>query len=76
MKRILLLALIWLAVFPGIVSAQKFKATPENVSEAIKNCVSFLSLEQVKVGDRKGSWVGSSEYGTGQTSLVGRKPRR
>ena len=50
--------------------AQNTKATPANVSAAIEKCVSFLVAEQKKDGDRRGSWTGYLDYGTGQTSLV------
>jgi len=70
---LLALALILIAVFAPVAVAQNLpntKATPANVSAAIEKCVSFLVAEQKKDGDRKGSWTGYLEYGTGQTSLV------
>ena len=73
--RIPLLALtsILIAAFSPMALAQNApntKATPANVTAAIEKCVSFLVAEQKKDGDRKGSWTGYLEYGTGQTSLV------
>ena len=73
--RIALLALtsILIAAFSPMALAQNApntKATPANVTAAIEKCVSFLVAEQKKDGDRKGSWTGYLEYGTGQTSLV------
>ena len=50
--------------------SQRFKATPENVAAAIEKCVTSLSISQIKNGEKKGSWIGSSHEGTGQTSLV------
>jgi len=70
MKLALLLTFFFLMVLPKFAVAQNRKATPENVSEAIKNCVSYLSSSQNKAGDRIGSWPGQTSYGTGQTSLV------
>ncbi len=70
---LLALALILIAVFAPVAVAQNLpntKATPANVSAAIEKCISFLIAEQMKDGDRKGSWTGYLEYGTGQTSLV------
>ena len=73
MKLPILLTFVLLAIYPQFGFAQKPKATPENVAAAIEKCVTFLSLAQIKGGERNGSWFGSDnvkEYGTGQTSLV------
>ena len=71
MRIPLLVLTSFFAVFlTGNAFAQNKKATPANVAVAIEKCVSFLIAEQKKDGDRKGSWTGYLEYGTGQTSLV------
>ena len=73
--RIPLLAMtsLLIAVFALNVVAQNqpnTRVTPANVSAAIDKCVSYLVAEQKKDGDRKGSWSGYLDYGTGETSLV------
>ncbi len=50
--------------------AQKMEVTAASVSAAIEKCVTYLSREQKRDGQRRGAWAGNEGFGTGQTCLV------